>query len=379
MEPIDSLDGWKRNPRRNGHAVQPVADSIRRFGFGAPVLARAETREIIAGHTRVKAARKIGMTEVPVRFLDLTEAEAHALALADNKLSELADWSEDLDAVLAEIRDDGADLSGLGWSDEEIVALLAPPAPGPSESDDEIPDVREEPDSEPGGLYELGPHRLYCGDCATVGLSDDVPGLEFYDPPWDSEDAAPATAASTLAFCDGRRAGDVVRQLGSPAWIFVWDCITSWWTKGRPLGRAKLCFWYGDLSGYNPDGAHYGEPPEQREVTNTRGTYQYVPDPRGKHLSDVFASPITRLHSQGEHSHAKPLDWVRMLIGNTSSGDVMDRYAGSGTSLIATAQLKRVWRGAEIDPRYCDVIRRRWTRWAREHGQDPGTGALEDE
>src|SRR5713226_9305294 len=92
--PTSELKPWQDNPRRNEAAVKKVADSIRRFGFGAPVLARRADKQIIAGHTRLRAAKLLGLTEVPVRFMDLSAEEAKLLALADNKLAESAEWDD---------------------------------------------------------------------------------------------------------------------------------------------------------------------------------------------------------------------------------------------------------------------------------------------
>src|SRR5690606_22655938 len=112
-----------QNPRRNDDAVPQVADSIRRFGFGAPIVARRTgpgRGVIIAGHTRWKAARVLGLDRVPVRFMDLSEADARALMLADNKLAEIAEWDDDmLREVISELGSQEFDLSGLGWPDEE--------------------------------------------------------------------------------------------------------------------------------------------------------------------------------------------------------------------------------------------------------------------
>jgi hypothetical protein len=122
---VKALTPWAKNPRKNDPAVKAVADSIKRFGFGAPLLARQANGEIIAGHTRLKAAIKLGLTEVPVRYLDLDESEAHALALADNKVGELAEWD---DAVLTEViksmADAGENLEGLGWSSADVEAII---------------------------------------------------------------------------------------------------------------------------------------------------------------------------------------------------------------------------------------------------------------
>jgi ParB-like chromosome segregation protein Spo0J len=89
---IRKLKPWVKNPRKNDHVVDKIADSIKRFGFGAPLVARKENGELIAGHTRLKAAIKLGLKEVPVRYLDISEKDAHLLALADNRLGEFAEW-----------------------------------------------------------------------------------------------------------------------------------------------------------------------------------------------------------------------------------------------------------------------------------------------
>ncbi len=116
---LDQLHGWDRNPRVNDHVVDDVVDSIERFGFGNPILARKENGEIIAGHTRMKAALKLGLDRVPVRYLDLTEREAHLLALADNKLAERADWNEvELLSLLREF--DTEEVALAGWGADEL-------------------------------------------------------------------------------------------------------------------------------------------------------------------------------------------------------------------------------------------------------------------
>jgi hypothetical protein len=135
FEPLDSLVPWAKNPRLNDDAVDDVARSIERFGFGAPIIARTSDRRIIAGHTRWKAASRLGLDVVPVRFLDLTDSEATALTLADNRLGELAEWSDGLADILRTLEDDEA-LDGLGWSDDELAELLRP-----DDIDEDVPDL----------------------------------------------------------------------------------------------------------------------------------------------------------------------------------------------------------------------------------------------
>jgi ParB family chromosome partitioning protein len=126
--PIDAVHPWAKNPRKNDKVVPKLVKSIKRFGFGAPILARKADGEIIAGHTRYKAALKLGLRQIPVRFLDLDPTEAHVLALADNRIGEEADWDQEQQRdVLSELREDGIDLlDGTGFSDKDIAKLLDP-------------------------------------------------------------------------------------------------------------------------------------------------------------------------------------------------------------------------------------------------------------
>ena len=124
--PVGKLHPWDRNPRRNEAAVGPVAASIQRFGFAAPILAQRTTGRVVAGHTRLLAALHLGLAEVPVRWLDLSDGECSALALADNRLGEIATWSADLGPLLAELRVEDVDLAGLGWDEPDLAALLSP-------------------------------------------------------------------------------------------------------------------------------------------------------------------------------------------------------------------------------------------------------------
>jgi hypothetical protein len=120
---ISALTEWDKNPRKNGEAVGPLMRSIKRFGFGAPILARKANLEIIGGHTRLEAALKLGLERVPVRLLDISEEDAHRLALADNKLGELAEWNEErLVEFLREM--DPIEIEETGFSEKELSKML---------------------------------------------------------------------------------------------------------------------------------------------------------------------------------------------------------------------------------------------------------------
>lgn len=132
---IAQLKAWENNPRKNDAAVDGVAKSIQKFGFGAPILARKHNLEVIAGHTRLKAAAKLGLHKVPVRILDLDADQAHLLALADNRLGENAEWDDEmLGAVIADLKAQGADLDLSGFDEAELDALMGDELPAEGES-----------------------------------------------------------------------------------------------------------------------------------------------------------------------------------------------------------------------------------------------------
>ena len=193
----------------------------------------------------------------------------------------------------------------------------------------------------------------------------------IFDPPWDAEQAFKKPVISEqvkniLSFTDGQRAFDTITLFGPPTWLFGWDCVTSWYAPNRPLKRVKYCLWYGDVNNFNFNGAHYGSAGEVKNVTNTRGSYEFKPDERGKHLSDLFQYQITKLHNEVLHSHSKPLDWVRLLIGDCSTGNVLDLFGGSGTTLIACEQLNRACFMIEIEVRNVAMIIDRWEKFTGE-------------
>jgi ParB-like chromosome segregation protein Spo0J len=190
--PLDRLFGNPANPRHNDQAVEPVAASLRRFGWRQPIVARPGG-EVIAGNTRLKAAAKLGMTTVPVVWFDGSDVEATAYAIADNRTAEFAEWDEPaLGRLLEELRAEDA-LDGVGFEAEEIDELLAKIdlADGAGlEMDDPGPDKPpEQPVSRRGDLWILGDHRLLCGDSSNSDdlarlMRGDVASLMATDPPY---------------------------------------------------------------------------------------------------------------------------------------------------------------------------------------------------
>lgn len=175
---INAIKPWDKNPRKNAAAIKEVAGSIKRFGFSSPIIARRADGVIIAGHTRYAAAQSLGLDKVLVRFMDLDPAQAKALALADNKLGELADWDRALLAdVLQELDDESFDLSGLGFSDVELERLL-----------DDMND----------GLDEIGADPINEGPAPKA----EVKTPESHGPASPSVDVAPPQPAAPVALSD---------------------------------------------------------------------------------------------------------------------------------------------------------------------------------
>ena len=393
---IDSLVPWDQNPRDNDDAVPGVADSIKRFGFASPIIARklGDKHQVIAGHTRLKAAKTLGIEHVPVRVMDLDPADAKLLALADNKVAEVAEWSDGLGPLLEELRDAGLEIEGLGWSDDELSELLAEPAIDLDGSEDDAPELQDDHDSQIGEVYELGPHRLICGDATDPDIwaklmGDDKLKCVWTDPPYgvayvgktsdaltiDNDDLDDDSLRELLTgafgqafeYCDPGSSWYVASPPGHTFYQFatvlreldVWRHTLAWVKDRFVMGRSDYHYQHEAIFyGWKPGGAHY-----------------FVPE---RTHSTVLE--FQRPHANREHPTMKPVALVTSILEkSTKPGWIVgEPFGGSGTTLIASASIGRVARVIELDPRYCDVIRRRWAKWAKDHDRDPGSGALDE-
>ena len=394
-EEISSLTPWDQNPRINDGSVLHVAKSIERFGFGAPIIARQSDRVVIAGHTRLKAAKKLGLDKVPVRFLDLDPAQSRALALADNKLGELADWNNDmLRSILTDLQDEEFDLDGLGWSEDELDALIQQGDPMTDGDADEAPGLTTDIHSKLGEVYELGPHRLVCGDATTAEAWDLLlPGNEMLravwsDPPYGVAYVGKTKDALTIenddlneeallelldnslghAFhaCEVGAAWYVASPPGDLFYVFatalkkleVWRHTLTWVKDRFVMGRCDYHYRHEAIFyGWKPGGPHYWS--GRRDLDTLL----------------MFNRPDKNKH----HPTMKPVALIEHCLENSSQPGwlVGDPFGGSGSTLMACARLGRRARLIELDPQYCDVIRRRWTMFANLNGVDPGSGQLE--
>jgi site-specific DNA-methyltransferase (adenine-specific) len=284
---------------------------------------------------------------------------------------------------------------------------LFPPEPiEPDGTEDDVPAIEDDVHSQPGQVYELGPHRLVCGDCTDPKVWDAVVGDErlrcvWTDPPYGvglnsdlNESSSPErikkqrkdglvvsndamTPEDTAAlWSDAFEQLQRVSEPGS-AWYAAAAFRCDLWSDMVPVmahfGCTRMLVWVKDRFVLGRGDYHYRHEPIFHGWFG--GAARLHPVPRD--VDTVFECP--RPEASKEHPTMKPVDLIRSMIENSSGTGWMvgDPFAGSGSTLIACAMTGRVARLIELDPRYCDVIRRRWTRWAIDHDVDAGSGALD--
>lgn len=369
---------YARNSRTHSDAqVAQIAASIREFGFTNPVLIDGENG-IIAGHGRVLAARKLGLDAVPcIELAHLTEAQKRAYVIADNKLALNAGWDDAMLAVeLQELGDLGFDLDLTGFSADEIEALMPEEvAPGLTD-EDAVPEVQDEPVSKPGDVWLLGKHRVMCGDSTSVTdldrlTSGQMVDMWLTDPPYNVAYEGKTKAA--LKIRNDAMADEQFRQ-------FLRDAYVAADTVMKP--GAVFYIWHADSEAYNFRGAAVDAGWTVRQcliwrkqtLVIGRQDYHWRHEPclygwkeGAAHLwaSDRKQTTVLefdRPSRSGEHPTMKPVALFEyQLLNNTKGGDiVLDSFGGSGTTLIAAEKNGRVARLMELDPKYVDVIVRRW-------------------
>tara|TARA_R110002110_G_scaffold186938_1_gene394259 strand:+ start:1194 stop:2525 length:1332 start_codon:yes stop_codon:yes gene_type:complete len=402
--PIKTLRPYPRNARRHSKKqLRQVADSIERFGFTNPVLV-SDDGEIVAGHGRVEAARLLGMETVPTIALShLNATERRAYVLADNKLALNAGWDEEILALeLQDLIDLDFDLNVTGFSVGEIDLVLDTAnesAPDRRDAaDDWMPEIEEQVVSQPGDLWQLGRHRLICADARDPDayralLAGEQVDLIFTDPPYNvpidghvsglgrvhhREFAMGAGEMSEAAF-----EAFLTKTLGAAAatcrdGAIAFVCM-DWRHMGELLSAGKqvfselknVCVWNKTNGGM---GTFYRSKHELVFVfkvgtaphTNTFGLGE-----EGRYRTNVWdyagissLSP-TRAEEQAMHPTVKPVALVADAVRDCSKrGDnIVDVFAGSGTTLIAAQKTGRHARLIEFDPQYCDTIVRRFERY----------------
>jgi DNA modification methylase len=384
--PVDRLIPFARNARTHSdEQVAQIAASIAEFGWTNPILAGADGI-VIAGHARLLAARKLGLAEVPVIVLDhLTKSQRRALVIADNRLALNAGWDEEMLRVeLDALREDDFNLDVLGFADDEIDALLAEPEePVTGNTDDDaVPETPETAVTVPGDVWLLGDHRLLCGDATqreavenvlAGGLADMV----FTDPPYNVNYGA--TMKDKLR---GKRRAIKNDNLGDGFEQFLRDACTNMLTVTK--GAVYICMSSSELhtlhQAFREAGGHWSTFVVWVKNTFTMGRSdyqrQYEPILYGwKEGTDHYWCGA---RDQGDvwfvkkpvvndlHPTMKPVELVERAVRNSSKSrdTVLDPFAGSGSTMIACEKTGRQARLIELEPKYCDVIIRRFEEFS---------------
>jgi len=431
--PVERLIPFARNPRTHSdEQVAQIAASIVEFGWTNPALVGADG-VIIAGHARLAAARKLGLTEVPVIVLGhLSEAQRRALIIADNKLALNAGWDEELlRGLLSELREDDFNLDLLGFSDEELDALLteAPDLPEGLTDEDAVPEPLEEPVSRRGDLWILGEHRLLCGDSANREdvdhlVTGETVDLANTDPPYNvrvepRSNNAIAAGLSSFGGLQHHQSFDLHRGASKAkrttkklrpkdralANDFMkdadYDVLLRQWFSNlaavlKPGGAFYIWGGYANCANYPPALAECGLYFSQAIIwvkehpvltrKDFMGNHEWCFygwregaahwfNPEIKNATDVWSvkkvNPAAMVHLT-----EKPVELaVRALTYSSRPNEVvLDLFGGSGSTLIAAEKLGRRARLMEIDPAYCDVIIRRWQDYTDKKAVLDGAG-----
>ena len=382
MLKLDQVFPYEKNPRKNDEAVDKVAASIREFGFRQPIVVDAD-HVIIAGHTRLEASKRLGLTNVPVVVADdLSEEQVRAYRLADNKTAEFSGWDFDLlNGELFEIND--IDMAAFGFDMNAFTDGMAE-----AEDDDydlDAADEHAEKRVQRGQVWVLGEHRLMCGDSTDQESVAELMGgqtadMVFTDPPWNVNYGSvkkgnamgykPRTILNdfmgteefrAFMFSAFQRMNEASKAgactyvvMGSQEWgnlmltlaqnDYHWSSTIIWNKDSLILSRKDYHtkyepIWYGWKEG--------------RRLHPLKDRTQ----------SDVWDIP--RPKRSDEHPTMKPVDLVARAVINSSDrgNNVLDLFGGSGTTLIACEQLNRKCYMMELDPHYCDVIIDRWEEY----------------
>jgi len=376
--PVANLVPYARNSRTHSAAqVDKIAASIKEFGFLNPVIVDGENG-IIAGHGRILAAQKLGLETVPtIEAAHLTDAQRKAYIIADNRLALDAGWDDEM--LRVELQDLDAvdfDLTLTGFDLDEIAALTADEPTEGLTDEDAVPEVPEQPVTVEGDVWLLGRHRLMCGDSTRIDhleklCEGQLVDMWLTDPPYNV--AYEGGTSEKLTIENDEMSNDDFRQF-----------LTESYTAANSVMKDGAVFyiWHADIEGYNFRGAAFDAGWKVRQcliwkkssLVMGRQDYHWIHEPclygwkeGAAHLwaADRKQTTIMEFNKptrNGEHPTMKPVELFEyQMLNNTKGSDlVLDSFAGSGTIAIACEKHGRCARMMELDPKYCDVIIKRW-------------------
>jgi site-specific DNA-methyltransferase (adenine-specific) len=375
---VDKLIPYAKNSRTHSpEQVAQIAASIKEFGFRNPIL--VDGVGIIAGHGRLMAAQKLGLDQVPtIDCSDMTESQKKAYIIADNKLALNAGWDTAMLSIeMQDLEDEGFDLTLLGFDDKELNVLLNPIEETEGLTDeDAVPDIPEEPKTKLGDIYILGNHRLMCGDSTSIDavkklMDGQLADQLVTDPPYNI--AYEGGSKKREQIKNDEMADEEFRQFLKDVYIAANAVMKA---------GAVFYIWHADTEGYNFRGAarDMGWKVRQTLIWNKdnsafgRSDYHWKHEPclygwkeGAAHLWATDRKQTTvieckRPSKSDLHPTMKPVELMEyQILNNTKGSDiVLDLFGGSGSTLIACEKIGRLARVMELDPKYCDVIVKRW-------------------
>lgn len=382
---------YVRNSRTHSDdQIGQIASSIKEFGFTNPILIDADN-QIIAGHGRLMAANRLQMKEVPcIRLSHLTESQKRAYVIADNKLALNAGWDDELLALeIKDLQDLDFDVSLLGFSDDELSGImdkLVEEVEGLTDEDD-VPEPPEEPKTKLGDIYQLGKHRLMCGDSTSIDALDKLmdgnkADICFTSPPYNAGSldikGNVRTQKKYNSFDDNQTEDEYKDFLISNLNCIFSVCNEVLYNIGLVEGNKRVIV---DVL------AHYREqfkdiiywkknnvaPHIQSGVINNlvefilcfgdgKRKFQNAQFTQGSYYNVIEGSSAAGNEFSKIHKATFPTYLPENIIKNFCSvkGSILDTFGGTGTTMIAAEKLSRKSYLMELDPKYCDVIVKRW-------------------
>ncbi|MBT4836626.1 MAG: site-specific DNA-methyltransferase [Methylococcales bacterium] len=377
---LKKLLPYAKNARTHSEEqVQQIAQSIKEFGFVNPVLLGSNDI-IIAGHGRLMAAKKLNLDQVPIiRLPHLTEAQQKALRIADNRIAESSGWDEDLLRLeLQELDDLGFDLDLLGFEDDELLNWMDNDGDSALTDENTAPEINDQPISVLGDLWQLGDHRLLCGDATVLTdveklMEGQMADMVFCDPPYNVDYGN--TSRNQIRGNNNKILND---NLGSNFEQFLYDACLNILTVTK--GAIYIAMSSSEIHTLQKAFKNAGGKWStfiiwaKNHFTMGRADYQRQYEPMlygwkdgnnhfwcgDRNQSDVWF--IKKPIRNDLHPTMKPVELVERAIKNSSKTHdiVLDPFGGSGSTLIASEKTKRQARLIELDPKYVDVIIKRW-------------------
>jgi len=370
------------NPRKNLN-VDKVASSIKEFGFQQPIVVD-KNYIIIVGHTRFEAAKKLGLKEVPVQIADLDEDKAKAYRIADNRLNQDADWDNELLSVeLNNLLSKDFNLEPIGFNEDELNNILLKDNDGLID-EDESPEVAgelEEPITKLGDIWKLGKHKLICGDSTAEDtfknlFNDNKADLIFTDPPYNVDysgrgendlgkiknDNMSENDFIDFLYKNFNLMSDYLKPLGC-----IYVCHPDSHSKPKIafeinfdkfFKKSSTIIWDKGNAGMGWQDYRSQHEPILYGWKEGQGKHSFYGDRKNTSIWSVKRDNVAGY----KHPTQKPVELISKAIKNSSKkGDVIiDCFGGSGSTLIACEKLNRKARVMELDPKYCDVIVKRW-------------------